>query len=112
MKRVTNLTRTGVSADYLKAFGTVDNCVRRVDKDEGSRWIKLATRSFLGRRILSYEEFFDPSEFENVVNNRNREIVNQLNEIVDELNLMREQGDADHDRLSSLWAMVKSFIYG
>ena len=110
MKQITDLRRAGVSADYLKAFGTVDNCVRRVVNEEGSRWIKLAHRSFLGRRILLYEEFFNPDEYDEVVNDKNRQAVNQLNQIVSKLNEMRDQGDTDHEKLSDLWAEAKRLI--
>ena len=112
MKTVGNITKAGISSDYIRAFGTVDNCVRRVENKEGHRLIKLASRAFLGRKILKYSEYFSEDEYGSVVNDRNRDVIEKLDELVQELNHIRDVGEVDQERLAELWSEAKSTIYG
>ena len=113
MKQVPNiLENTGISRDYILAFGSVDNYIRRIEKNEELRWIKLAANAYLNRPILKYEEYFKDIEYEQVITNENRERVKELNELVKNINKMRENGQKDYEKLSVLFKKAKSTIFG
>lgn len=111
MKKVPNITRAGVSSDYLKALGTVDNCVRRVINNEGHRLVKLATRAFLGRRIIPYREYFNEEEYEAVVHEKNGEAVAKLDVITEKLNHMRGEGVVNQEILAQLLSEARDVIH-
>ena len=56
-------------------------------------------RTFFHRVIPKYEEFFDPEEYDNVVNNQNSVVVEKINNIVAKLNELRSQKISDFEVL-------------
>ena len=104
--------KTGVSLRYMLAFGSLDNLLRRIEKNEHPRWKNLAKNAFLHRPILRYVEFFSCERYENAVTNRNKQAVDELDRIVGELNMMREGNDLNYERLSILYSKVKMGISG
>lgn len=113
MKEVQNISeKSGVSKEYMLAFGTLDNYLRRVDKKEEPRWVNLAKNAFLHRPILKYSEYFPPAEYGDVITEKNKETIKKLNNIVDELNKMRENNQTDYEKLSPIWEKVNQLIFG
>ncbi|MBI2004023.1 hypothetical protein HYS72_01010 [Candidatus Pacearchaeota archaeon] len=113
MKQIPNiLEKTGISRDYILAFGSIDNYIRRIEKKEEFRWIRLAENSYLNRPILKYEAYFSQAEYEQVVTDKNREIIKNLDRLVEEVNKMRENKQKDYEKLSKLWKKAKEIIFG
>lgn len=113
MEQVPNASeKTGVSRDYILVFGAVDNYIRRIEKNEEPRWLNLSKNTLLHRPILRYEEHFPPGKYENVVNGKNKETITRLNEVVDEINRIRESGNLDVGKLKELWIKANSLING
>ena len=61
------VSKQGIDRSYILAFGHLDNLIRRRNKKEEIRWIRLAERAFLHRPFLKYEEFFDSPEIDRIV---------------------------------------------
>lgn len=113
MSQVPNIsTESGISRDYIIAFGSLDNFLRRVDKDEPPRLRHLAKRAFLQRRIQKYREYFEWIESEKLITDQNKEAVQKLDTIVDQINKMREENNADYAKLSILWKEINDIING
>ena len=113
MKQIPNiLENTGISRDYLIAWGSIDNYIRRIEKKEELRWIKLATNAYFNRPILKYEEYFNSKEYEQIITNKNRERVKTLDELVENINKMRENGQKDYETLFGLWKKANGIIFG
>ncbi len=111
MEQVQNISeRTGVSKDYILAFGALDNYLRRIEKKEEPRWINLAKNALLHRSLLRYEEYFTKERYGDVINDKNHETVAQLNKIVDEINKIRESGQLDFEKLNSLWKEINGIL--
>ncbi len=86
---------SNVSYDYSLAFGSLTNYLERVAADDPSRTRHLALRAFFHRVIPKYEEYFDPEEYDNVVNSQNSATVEKINSIVEKLNELRSQKISD-----------------
>lgn len=113
MRQIPNiLENTGISKDYVLAFGSIDNYLKRIKKGEGPRWIKLAVNVYLNRPILKYGEYFNSEEYEQVITNKNHERVKALDEIAENINKMRENGQKDYETLFCLWKKAKKIIFG
>src|SRR3989344_6090754 len=113
MRQIPNiLENTGISRDYILAFGSVDNYIRRIEKKEELRWRRLAENTYFNRPILKYEEYFNNSEYEQVITNKNHERIKNLDELVGEINKMRENKQKDYEKLSALWKKAKKIIFG
>ena len=113
MKQIPNiLENTGISRDYRLAFGSIDNYIRRIEKKEELRWIRLAENAFLNRPILKYKEYFNNSEYELAITNKNHERIKNLDELVEEINKMRENKQKDYEKLSALWKKANRIIFG
>jgi hypothetical protein len=113
MSQVPNIsTESGISKDYLLAFGSLDNFLRRIDKDEPPRLKHLSKRAFLQRRIQKYKEYFNEIESNQLIIEQNTEAIQKLDIIVDQLNKMREQGNIDYAKLSQLWKEINDIING
>ena len=112
MRQIPNiLENTGISRDYILAFGSIDNYIRRIEKKEGLRWIRLAENAYFNRPILKYEEYFNRSEYEQVITDKNHEKIKNLDELVEEINKMRENKQKDYEKLSVLWKKAKKIIF-
>ena len=99
-----------IDKSYRLAFGHLENLIRRKQKKEHHRWIKLAERSFLHRPFLKYEEYFDSAEHENLITKENEEVVKELNSIVDLLNQMRDKKNTDLEQLTRIWNQLIKII--
>lgn len=102
----------GLKRDYLLAFGSLDNYVRRIKNDEPPRLKNLARRAFLHRAFKKYTDFFSNIPPEQLITNQNRGEIEKIDAIVDQLNMLREQGDVDYEILAPLWDAVQNIIYG
>ena len=95
-KDVPNICQiTNVSYDYSLAFGGLTNYLERVAEDDPPRTCHLAMRTFFHRSIPKYEEYFNPEEYNNVINSQNNTVVEKINNIVDKLNELRSQKVSD-----------------
>ena len=104
------VSKEGIDKSYKLAFGHLDNLIRRRNKKEEIRWIKLAERAFLHRPFLRYEEFFDSNEVDTLITEQNEIAVNKLNTIVDSLNQMRLEKNTNHDELSNIWNDLRKLL--
>ena len=112
MKQIPNiLENTGISRDYILAFGSIDNYIRRIEKKEELRWIRLAENAFLNRPILKYAEYFNHAEYESTITDKNQERIKNLDGLVEEINKMRENKQKDYEKLSVLWKKAKKIIF-
>lgn len=92
MKKIPNLIpSTGISADFRRAFGNLTNYLERIRENDPPRTKHLAKRSFLHRSIPHYEEFFDPSVYENVITDKNKETIRNINLVIDKINESRKE---------------------
>jgi hypothetical protein len=91
--------KSNVSRDYSLAFGSLTNYLERVAADDPPRTRHLAMRAFFHRLIPKYEEYFDPEEYNNVINGQNNMVVGEINDIVDKLNALRSQKISDFEVL-------------
>tara|TARA_B100000315_G_C14505699_1_gene554495 strand:- start:176 stop:523 length:348 start_codon:yes stop_codon:yes gene_type:complete len=111
LKQVPGLNKNCISNEYILVFGHLDNYIRRIENGEGSRWIKLARRSFLHRPFLLYEEYFPVNEYFDVINDKNKTKIAKLNKIVHSLNEMRLSENTGYDELKILWDQINNIIY-
>lgn len=110
-KEVPNICHnSNVSNDYNLALGSLTNYLERVAADDPPRTRHLALRSFLHRVIPKYEEFFDPGEYDNVINNQNFAVVEKINKIVDKLNELRCKKVSGFELLQPLKVELVSLI--
>jgi hypothetical protein len=99
-KDVPNICKkSNVSYDYSLAFGGLTNYLERVADDDPPRTRHLAMRAFFHRLIPKYEEYFDPEEYNNVINDQNNTVVGEINNIVGQLNELRSQKVSDFEVL-------------
>lgn len=105
-------TASGVSYDFRIAFGNLNNYLERIEENEAPRTRFLARRSFLHRPIPHYEEYFNPEKYDGVITNQNRETVEHINALVDQLNRLREQEITDHKTLAPLRDALNTLISG
>jgi len=112
-KEIPNICgRSGVSCDYRLAFGNLTNYLERVAEEAPARTRHLAKRAFLHRPVPKYEEYFDSREYGNIINNQNRSVIEQMNDIVEKLNVLRTQGIIDFDVLNALRMKLMKLIKG
>ena len=110
-KDVPNICKhSGVSYDYRMAFGSLTNYLEKVADNDPPRTRHLALRAFLHRSIPSYEEYFTVEEYDTVVDNLNREVVEKINNIVDKLNELRSQKLSDFEVLHPLKISLDNLI--
>ena len=110
-KEVPNICKhSGVSYDYRMAFGSLTNYLEKVADNDPPRTRHLALRAFFHRVIPKYEEYFKLEEYDNVVNNQNRVVVENINNIVDKLNEQRSQKVSDFEVLHPLKIALSNLI--
>jgi hypothetical protein len=99
-KDVSNICqKSNVSRDYCLAFGSLTNYLERVAANDPPRTRHLALRAFFHRLIPKYDEYFDPEEYNDVVNSQNNAVIEKINNIVDKLNELRSQKISDFEVL-------------
>ena len=112
-KNIPNICpHSGISYDYRLAFGNLTNYLERISEGDPARTRHLAKRTFLHRRIPKYEEYFDSQEYDNVINDQNRAVVELINEVVEKLNASRTQGVTDFKTLHSFKEKLLALING
>ena len=110
-KKVPNIcSQSGVSYDYNLAFGSLTNYLERVADNDPPRTCHLALRTFFHREISKYEAYFDPKEYDNVINSQNNEVVAKISGIVDKLNDLRSEKISDFEVLLSFKETLVSLI--
>ena len=110
-KNVPNICQnSNVSYDYNLAFGSLTNYLERVDSDDPPRTRYLAMRAFFHRVIPRYEEFFDPEEYDNVINDQNRVVVEKINNTVNQLNELRSKKTSNYETLQKLKSLLADLI--
>lgn len=112
-KAVPNLsTATGVSHDFRIAFGNLSNYLERIRDNDPPRTRHLAKRAFLHRAVPHYEEYFGPEAYADALTESNREVVANINTVVDAINELRKSEVVDYDRLHPLEQALLSLISG
>jgi hypothetical protein len=112
-KEIPNLCpKTGISYDYILAFGNLTNYLERVEEHEDARSRHLAKRAFIHRLIPRYAEYFDPQVYENPVNGLNADTVKRIDDVVDKLNSFRLEENTDFEQLSQSRKQLLSLIRG
>lgn len=101
---------SGVSRDYLLTFGSLDNYLRRIQKEEPPRLRLLAKRAFLHREIKKYADVFCHIPAVELLTEGNKTVVQQLDALVDRLNAMRKEGKANYEELLVIWKEIKELI--
>ncbi len=110
-KDVQNICQhSNVSFDYSLAFGSLTNYLERVAADDPPRTRHLALRAFFHRVIPKYEEYFNPEEYNNVINSQNNAVVGKINNIVDKLNELRSHKISDFEMLQPFKVALVSLI--
>ena len=108
--------KSSLSRDYKRALGSVNNYLTKVNQASKSelpnRWVHLAERTLMQRPLLHYAEFFERYEGE-PINEKNRDNVQALDSIIDEINLMwnteenarkmRKFGGPEYNNLKNLY---------
>ena len=113
MKKIPNIIpSTGISTDFRRAFGNLTNYMERIRENDPPRTRHLAKRSFLHRSIPRYEEFFDPSLYEDVITEFNRDTVEKLNLVIDSVNQARKENLKEDPRLPDLEKELIKLITG
>jgi len=110
-KEVPNISKnSNVSRDYIMALGSVINFIEGIESDEPSRTRHLAKRSFLHREIPHYEMYFSSENFNNIINDANKDNVNQINSVVDTINSYRLEGIVDYEIIKPLVSKITNLI--
>jgi len=110
-KEVPNISKnSNVSRDYIMALGSVINFIEGTESDEPSRTRHLAKRSFLHREIPHYEMYFSSENFNNIINDANKDNVNQINSVVDTINSYRLEGIVDYEIIKPLVSKITNLI--
>mgnify|MGYP001162227097 CR=1 FL=1 len=109
-RKIPNLNKENISKNYSKAFSTVDYYLECCQEKVDPRTKHLSKRSFIHRKIQKYEEYFDPEEYENVVNESNFMIISKLDDLVDQLNNFRVQNKLKEKELVSIVKQINSII--
>ena len=110
MKIQKNKSEAGINKNYLIAFGSLDNYLQRVENDEPPRLQFLAKRAFIQRSIKKYAEFFNNINEDQLITDKNKEAIERLNSIVDQLNNIREDPDINVKELLLLWKEINEII--
>ncbi len=87
-------SKTGISKEYVKAFGRLNMYFRSIyGKTTTPRIKKFAYDNIIRfpYRVKIYTEWFKPEDFGNVVNEQNKEAVQKLEKIAQELNMLLEK---------------------
>jgi hypothetical protein len=88
----------------------VINFIESIENDEPSRTRHLAKRSFLHREVPRYEVYFSSENFNNVINDANKESVSEINSIVDTINSSRLEGVVEYEVIQPLVLKIINLI--
>ena len=94
----------GISQDYINVVYGFYNFVM-AHKHDGLDWFDRI------KKIKHYEERFPLWQYKNVIDEKNKYIVNQLNQTIDEVNNLLRNKSRDDDRYLSLIKEVERLIY-
>ncbi len=93
-EEVPNVLVTGLSKEYVKAFGRLNLWLRSLYEGRTTVRIKeFAKKNLLNYTFKTYRQWFREDRFVNVVNDVNRNAIKKLDEIVNELNGMVKSGE-------------------
>jgi hypothetical protein len=110
-KEILNVSKnSNISRDYILALGSVINFIESIENDEPSRTRHLAKRSFLHREVPRYEVYFSSENFNNVINDANKESVSEINSIVDTINSSRLEGVVEYEVIQPLVSKIINLI--
>lgn len=94
---------TGVSQDYQNEFFMLDYILQA--DTISNYWQRL-------KPIRHYTERFPESQFDNVINDQNREAIRRLDEIVDRINELITSPQVPVEEVDSLRKQAYELIYG
>ncbi len=94
----------GISQDYINVVAGFYNIVR-LHKEDGLDWFDKV------KKIESYEERFPSHQYRNVINEKNKDIVDKLNQTIDEINNLLQNKSRDDNKYLSLIEEVKHLVY-
>lgn len=95
MEEIANITPRGLGEDYRKSFGPLNLFLRSIYAEtETKRIRKFAEERFTRQKyhFYKYTDWFPEGEFADVVNDKNRESIQQLDSIVARLNDLVDNG--------------------
>ncbi|MBT4079561.1 MAG: hypothetical protein HOL17_06335 [Gammaproteobacteria bacterium] len=101
---------TLLSRSYLLALGGVMNYLESIEERASSRVRYLAKRTFLHREVPHYDVYFSEGKYLNVVVLENQVAIEQVNNIVDEINSNRSDGNIDYDVIYPLVNQIIQLI--
>lgn len=104
--------KTHISLDFRLAYGNLNNYIESIEEGDSPRSRHLAKRTFLHRNILHYEEYFSQEKYENVITDDNRQDIERMNQLVDQLNECRKKEITDYSVLSPLRNALDEIITG
>ncbi len=103
-REVPQIGQNGISQDYINAVHGFYNIVMG-HKNKGLDWFDRI------KKIKHYEERFPLWQYENVINEKNKNIVDKLNQTIDEVNKLIRNKSRDDDKYLSLIKEVQRLIY-
>jgi|SaaInlStandDraft_6_1057023.scaffolds.fasta_scaffold324292_1 hypothetical protein len=110
-KEIPNVLKNSeISRDYILALGSVINFIESIENDEPSRTRHLAKRSFLHREVPYYEAYFSSENFNNIINDENKESISEINSIVDTINSCRLEGIVEYEAIQPLVLRIINLI--
>ena len=93
-EEVPDVLSTGLSKEYVKAYGRLNLWLRSIYEGRTTVRIKeFAKKNLLNYTFKTYQQWFREDRFVNVVNDVNRDAIRRLDEIVNELNSLVKSGD-------------------
>ncbi len=93
-EEVPDVLSTGLSKEYVKAFGRLNLWLRSLYEGRTTARIKeFAKKNLLTYNFKAYQQWFREDRFSNVINDGNREAVTKLSGIVNELNGLVKSGE-------------------
>jgi len=96
---------------YLICLGSVENYIKRVRDGEDPRSQMLAKKAFLHRPIISYSEFLEARSGRQSSTEANQSVVvGEIDQIVESLNLHRDQGMCDFEFLKLSMERISVFF--
>jgi len=107
LRPVEQVTREGLSGDYYNAL--IVPIMRYRDFGLGVEGAAQYIREY---PISRYTERFPPDQYEGVITTFNRQAVNRLDQIADELNMRARAGTLSDELYRSLHSEACSLVFG
>jgi len=102
LKEVPQIGRNGVSQDYINEFSGLFNIVEGYE-----RGIDLF---HIIKKVKKYQERFPSWEYKDVVNERNKSVIEEIDKLAEELSLMLKNNSRDTGKYSTLIEKLTNVI--